>query len=47
MKFNGFGASQDSTVPGGTRPSPKSAKTFKNILKIGKYNKISINYAII
>ena len=27
MKINGFGASQDSTVPGGTRPSPESAKT--------------------
>ena len=30
MKINGFatfGASQDPTVPGGTRPSPESAKT--------------------
>ena len=27
MKINGFGASQDPTVPGGTRPSPEGAKT--------------------
>ena len=28
-EINGFGASQDSTVPGGTRPSPESAKALK------------------